>query len=108
MLFRGRDRPHKSFSGEPLPGVQSAVMERTAATHPRRFTLERLVAEDLPQTEADSTRAHVDGCSDCRAVLDALRADLARFQSEVPYAAFRVEHERRKEARAARPLSRRV
>ena len=62
------------------------------STHIHRFTLERWLAGELPEVDIQT---HLDECPVCRERADALRADRAAFAEEVPYAAFRVEHERR-------------
>ncbi|MBI5507138.1 MAG: hypothetical protein HY903_00165 [Deltaproteobacteria bacterium] len=71
--------------------------------HLSRFTLERLVAGELePQTNTH-VFSHLETCAECRAARDALVQDVLAFKAEVPYAAFRIEHERRDAARARRP-----
>jgi len=49
-----------------------------------------------------AVEAHLADCSPCGMSLTALRADLDAFKAEVPYATFRIEHERRLEAHRAR------
>jgi hypothetical protein len=76
----------------------------TAETHPTRFTLERLLAEDLGPEDAIAVEQHLGRCETCKAELAALEADDEAFRAEVPYAASRIEHERRREAKTARPI----
>lgn len=64
-----------------------------------RFTLERLLAGELSDTEAARVRAAIAAEPRLAAQLAALEADTQAFRVEVPYAAFRIEHERRIEAR---------
>lgn len=75
----------------------------TANTHPKHFTLERLLADDLAINERNTVELHIESCDTCRAELDALTADEQAFRVDVPYAAFRIEHEKRKEAKKTRP-----
>jgi hypothetical protein len=70
-------------------------------THPTRFTLERLLADDLADDERNAAERHLQACGSCRAAFAALEADAEAFRAEVPYAPFRIEHEAR---RAARPV----
>jgi len=72
--------------------------------HPSRYTLERLATCDLPADEAAATQAHVESCTECRTTHETLLADDAQFKTELPYAAFRIEHERRKVAQKPAPL----
>ncbi len=76
-----------------------------AAEHPTPFTLERYAADDLPAAERSSLSTHLDACERCTTALTALGRDEEAFKSEVAYAAFRVAHEARREARprARRP-----
>jgi hypothetical protein len=71
-------------------------MEQTS--HIPRFTLERLQARDLSPAEETSISAHLHSCRECRQTLEALRADDGAFKTEIPYAGFRIEHERRRAA----------
>ncbi|MEE8410166.1 MAG: hypothetical protein V3T05_11210 [Myxococcota bacterium] len=75
----------------------------TANPHPNHFTLERLVANDLAGDERNTVELHVESCDTCRADLDALKADEQAFRAEIPYAPFRIEHEKRRQARRGRP-----
>ncbi len=70
-------------------------------SHPPRYTLERLATRDLPDAEAQLAREHLQACATCHATVDLITADSARFAGEVPYPAFRIEHERRHAARRA-------
>jgi hypothetical protein len=63
--------------------------------HIPRFTLERLQAHDLSPAEEANISGHLHACMDCQQGLEALRTDDAAFKAEVPYAGFRIEHERR-------------
>lgn len=56
--------------------------------HPTRFTLERLLAEDLPAPDAAFARGHLSGCHVCHAIVQELEADMAAFRIEVPFSAF--------------------
>lgn len=64
-----------------------------------RFTLERLLAGELPDAEAARVRAAVAAEPRLAHQLAALEADTQAFRAEVPYAGFRIEHERRAQAR---------
>lgn len=75
----------------------------TANTHPTRFTLERLLADDLRTEDRAAVDQHLGRCNTCRAELAALQGDDEAFCAEVPYASFRVEHEKRRAAKTARP-----
>lgn len=73
--------------------------------HPSRYTLERLATCDLPAAEAAAIQAHLESCAKCRTTHETLLTDDAQFKTELPYAAFRVEHERRKGAQKPAPPS---
>jgi len=47
--------------------------------HPSRWTLQRLVAGDLPADEARSVQEHADGCGECGDALAALQAEKHEF-----------------------------
>lgn len=68
--------------------------------HPvTRHTLERYLAAELEGEELARVEAALAADPRLRQQLAALRADEVAFRAEVPYAAFRIEHERRVLAR---------
>ena len=69
--------------------------------HIPRFSLERLVAKDLTPAEGSSISIHLGACTECRKALEELHLDTAAFKAEVPYAAFRIEHEHKQTAHIA-------
>jgi hypothetical protein len=68
----------------------------SVSDHPTAFTLERFVAQDLPAGERGSLTQHLGTCTTCRTAVSDIERDLSAFQASVPYAGFRIEHEKRK------------
>ncbi len=66
------------------------------------FTLERLVAGELGGEVGRGVEEHLAGCALCERRHQELQRDQQRFVTELPYAAFRVEHERRRVAAVRR------
>ncbi len=70
----------------------------------RRFQLERYLAGEVEGDERAELERLLEGDPQVAAALDALKREQARFEERVPYASFRIEHERRKaRVRARRP-----
>ncbi|MEM6732636.1 MAG: hypothetical protein AAF658_13845, partial [Myxococcota bacterium] len=68
----------------------------------RRYELERYLAGELGEQEGQALRRELDSDPAAAASLEALRREQEDFEASVPYAPFRVEHERRKDARKGR------
>ncbi|MEL7305365.1 MAG: hypothetical protein AAGJ56_05975 [Myxococcota bacterium] len=62
----------------------------------QRFTLERYLAGELSPDETKSLEHRLKQDSSAAGALEDLRREQRQFESDVPYAAFRVEHERRR------------
>ncbi len=62
----------------------------------RRFTLERYLAGELDPEESKAIERHLEQDSSAAGALEELRREQRQFESDVPYATFRVEHERRR------------
>lgn len=73
----------------------------------RRFQLERYLAGELTGEERRALERLLEVDGEAAATLAALRNEQASFEEKVPYAQFRIEHERRKGAGAATPWWRR-
>jgi hypothetical protein len=67
--------------------------------HIGHFDLERLFLGQVSETEREHMKSHIDSCDPCSVVFAEIEADEAKFRVDVPYAAFRIEHEARKERR---------
>ncbi len=76
---------------------------RSATTHPSAFELERLVADDLAETGAHALKKHIASCTPCDERLRELKADIAAFRIEVPFAAFSARHQKSLEERTSKP-----
>lgn len=64
--------------------------------HPNSFTFERLVANECSESDAAALRSHVASCSACATTYSEILKEKQAFTSAVPYAPFRIEHEKRR------------
>ncbi|MGA9526191.1 MAG: zf-HC2 domain-containing protein [Myxococcaceae bacterium] len=60
----------------------------SAELHPGELSLRRLRADELAADEASQFRAHLDGCSHCRARLRAFDEEQRRFEANIPFDRF--------------------
>lgn len=59
--------------------------------------LQRLLAEDLPASEAEALRQHIQGCASCSQALAELQAERQAFFANMPFARFAADHEQRRQ-----------
>ena len=57
-------------------------------THPPRFDLERLLAEEISGEQAAELRSHLDSCAACQLLMTRLESEQARLLAEKPPAVF--------------------
>lgn len=73
------------------------------SAHLSKWTLRRLHAGELPDTEAPRARAHVSTCAECHGVVKGLEGEQTRFEAEIPFDRFEAGVERTSRKRPAAP-----
>ena len=64
------------------------------SAHPTEWTLRRLHAGELADSELQQARSHASACVECTRVLKGLQAEQARFETELPFERFEAGVER--------------
>jgi hypothetical protein len=73
------------------------------SAHLSKWTLRRLHAGELPDSEEPRARAHVSACAECHEVVKGLEGEQARFEAEIPFDRFMAGVERTSRSRPAAP-----